>query len=33
MGIEALGSDDPSIDVEVISLAMEFFRKNWLNKH
>lgn len=27
MGIEALGSDDPSIDVEVISLAMEFFRK------
>lgn len=27
MGIEALGSDDPSIDVEVISLAMTFFKK------
>ncbi|RDX02849.1 histidine--tRNA ligase [Listeria kieliensis] len=26
MGIEAIGSDDPSIDAEVISLAMNFFR-------
>ncbi|AIS59924.1 histidine--tRNA ligase [Listeria ivanovii] len=27
MGIEAIGSDDPSIDVEVISLAMAFFTR------
>ncbi|EUJ31849.1 histidyl-tRNA ligase [Listeria floridensis FSL S10-1187] len=26
MGLEAIGSDDPSIDAEVISLAMNFFR-------
>ncbi|MBM5721149.1 histidine--tRNA ligase [Listeria ivanovii] len=27
IGIEAIGSDDPSIDVEVISLAMAFFTR------
>ncbi|MBC2254315.1 histidine--tRNA ligase [Listeria ivanovii] len=27
MGIEAIGSDDPAIDVEVISLAMAFFTR------
>ncbi|MFS0644199.1 histidine--tRNA ligase [Siminovitchia sp. 179-K 8D1 HS] len=31
-GIEAIGSDDPAIDVEVISLAMEFYRKLGLRK-
>lgn len=31
-GIEALGSQDPAIDAEVISLAMEFYREMGLKK-
>lgn len=31
-GIEAIGSDDPAIDVEVISLAIEFYRTLGLKK-
>ncbi|VEF47678.1 histidyl-tRNA synthetase [Bacillus freudenreichii] len=31
-GIEAIGSDDPSIDAEVISLAMELYRELGLKK-
>lgn len=31
-GVEAIGSDDPAIDAEVISLAMEFYRELGLKK-
>lgn len=31
-GVEAIGSDDPSIDAEVISLAMELYRELGLKK-
>lgn len=31
LGVEAMGSDDPAIDAEVISLAMDFYREFGLN--
>ncbi|GGH85753.1 histidyl-tRNA synthetase [Pullulanibacillus pueri] len=31
-GVEAIGSDDPSLDAEVISLAMAFYKSFGLNK-